>query len=236
MECERIHPLLAGYVDRELSDLERQAVEQHVSECADCRALLDEQRAAADAYRKYPVAEPTQANWDRVWSGVEARLPARAKRVSLETLSDSGTIDRLLSEEEAVEEALASPPPEPFPEVPAQPAEEVREKPVRFSDLPPEEEPLEAVPPARHRYLLWAHLAGTAAAALLAVAALLGVDADVGPEHLADVDEVEIEYDVTAANAPMLIMLSSERGGDIPMIWVAGVPDEESVPRQEATQ
>lgn len=93
MSCEQFHLLLAGYVDDEISTIERQAVEEHLAACRACKALLGEQRAAAAAFATYPVEAAGEADWDRVWSGIEGRLPTPAKRVALESLSGISVSD-----------------------------------------------------------------------------------------------------------------------------------------------
>ena len=56
MSCckEEIKELLSSYVDDACSELEKQAVEQHIAGCADCRQALAELRLIVAALREMP--------------------------------------------------------------------------------------------------------------------------------------------------------------------------------------
>ena len=73
---------LSEYIDDELEPGERLALEQHLLDCAACRAVIvDLQRVAAEA-RRTEDAVPA----DDLWPGIEAALPATSRaprRVSL---------------------------------------------------------------------------------------------------------------------------------------------------------
>jgi hypothetical protein len=54
MACAEIASLLVFYVCDEVNDLERIAIEQHLADCADCRAQLAEEREFQTAIRSLP--------------------------------------------------------------------------------------------------------------------------------------------------------------------------------------
>jgi len=240
VKCHQIHPLLAAYVDSQLEDLERQAVDEHLAECADCRELLDEQRAAVAAYAAYPVEEPGEEEWQAVWDGVESRLPAPAKRLTLESLADVHLNSEFLGEEEApakVEPTAARSRPSPR-VVPAPATAEAEPGGQRGRSRPRREFPrFKPTRIPRMRHVIWAHVAAVAAAVLIAVLTLLGVKPVIHTEELAKTGQVEISFDVTGSPAdPMVIVLRGESGEDIPMVWVSQAPGEPSGQEEEAIQ
>jgi len=51
MHCDRIHPKLTGYLENELSPIERVFVESHLAHCYLCKEKLEEQKALNEAAR-----------------------------------------------------------------------------------------------------------------------------------------------------------------------------------------
>jgi len=260
MDCTDIHPLLAGYVDGELTTVERQAVEDHVAGCADCGRLLAEQRAGAQVYAAYPVEEAGDDDWQTVWAAVEARLPAKAKRVTLESLSDLDVSEEFLDEDaapagdgvqpaEAIEPQATTPEtappakPEPEPDARADvPPEEPRTKPApvrlpgRPSGRPRVFKPIRM---PRWRHTFWAHVTGIAAAALIVAAVLISVKPTLRVDQFATSDQVDIaiEIDPTGtAPQPVIMYLQADGQPSIPMIWVAHVSDGETDGKEESVQ
>ena len=74
MNCDDIRPLIAGYVDDELTRDERAQVEEHVGSCPDCARELREQRALKEELDKMSFSEPSDAELDRYWQSVYNRL------------------------------------------------------------------------------------------------------------------------------------------------------------------
>ena len=237
MGCQDIHPLLAGYVDGELSPVERETVEDHVAACPECRALMDEQRAGAEVYAAYPVEDARAEDWAGMWTDLEGRLPARAKRVSLESLAGIDVGDEFLDEDKpsAADQALPLEPGAEPTDVTGQPAAPEAE-PVRLKE--PKRRRVRVFKPIhvpRVKHTFWAHVAGIAASILIVAMVLLSVKPVIRVEQLASNDQVEIDYVVTDPdNAPIIHMLQSDTGDQIPLIWVAHVTDD-SQDREEGT-
>jgi anti-sigma factor RsiW len=136
---------LSDYLDDELPQRERQAVERHLAECADCRQTLHElQRVVATA-----GSLPAQAPATDLWSGIADRLDPRvvpfdrgrrrfaftlpelaAAAVLLATLS-GGTVALLMMTADNKSGATGSA------TAPAAPANAVVDSP-RVSDVPPD--------------------------------------------------------------------------------------------------
>jgi anti-sigma factor RsiW len=223
MKCTDIHILLAGLVDGELGAEERAAVEAHLAKCGACRKLADGQRQAAAAYARYPVAEPTEPQWQAVWRKVGSRLPTRAKRISLESLSEMDFAGEFLPD---VEEAPAArPSTQPGAAWPAQSPGQ----PVRL-DMDREEPLFKPTRMRRSRRLALAHLAGPAVAALILLLIWLSVQPVIHTSQLASVGQMELEVGA-GSNPPVVMMLRSSDGENIPLVWVTetseGVTDED---------
>ncbi|NIA21921.1 MAG: hypothetical protein GWP05_08175 [Anaerolineaceae bacterium] len=222
---EELHILLAGYVDGELSEDEREYVEEQLARRGELQAVLQEQRAAARSYADYPVEEVAQQQWERMWGHLEERLPEKSKRVSLELLTD---ID--LGEEFAVEEEPAGEPAmielataggEPAAAKP--PPTETEAKPVR---LPKKEKrrSLRQRIIRRPRANLWAHAAGLAAAVLVAAMVILSIQPVIRTGQLAVSGEVEFE--LGADTAAFIDILKVDDENYVQMVWINYSPAE----------
>ena len=64
MSCDTFKPLLMGYLDEELTALEAVRVEQHLEECHDCTAELDDFRKLKEVTRNMRVVMPDDKYWD----------------------------------------------------------------------------------------------------------------------------------------------------------------------------
>jgi len=74
---------LSDYLDDELADSERAAVEAHLQECADCSAVLNDlRRVIARAQAAAAAARPPQTD---LWTGVAGRIDRirQPRRISL---------------------------------------------------------------------------------------------------------------------------------------------------------
>ena len=78
MSCDTFKPLLMGYLDEELTALEAVRVEQHLEECHDCTAELDDFRKLKEVTRNMRVVMPDDKYWDEYWSNVYNRLERKA--------------------------------------------------------------------------------------------------------------------------------------------------------------
>jgi predicted anti-sigma-YlaC factor YlaD len=70
-------PLLMGYLDSELTELEVLRMEEHLRECADCAAELEEFRKLKEVTHNMRVLMPDEKYWEDYWSHVYNRLERR---------------------------------------------------------------------------------------------------------------------------------------------------------------
>jgi len=254
MECsDELKPLLAGFVDGELTTVEQQAVEEHVAGCAICRELLDEQRAAADAYGQYTIEDVPEAQWGTMWARLEPELPEPAKRVDLESLASVATDDEAAAEqpgepgaadatEAPVPKIVTGSPPEvpgespeagETPDAPPEPeakVDEAEEEPVvRLSKKRPKRprvfKPLRF---RRMRHTVWAHAAGIAACLLVAAMVFLSIKPVIRVDEFARSDEVMVELVMSddPRAMPRQMTLDADGGGQIPLVWIVDITDD----------
>ncbi|HEX5633072.1 MAG TPA: zf-HC2 domain-containing protein [Gemmatimonadales bacterium] len=77
---------LSEYVDGELPAGERLALEAHLAECAECRAIVDDLRAVVTTARRLPDLPPARDLWPTIaerTTGVLPFAPRRAPRVAV---------------------------------------------------------------------------------------------------------------------------------------------------------
>jgi len=67
-------PLLMGYLDGELTELEVQRVEEHLQSCSDCRTELEEFRRLKEVTQNMRVFVPDDKYWEEYWSHIYNRL------------------------------------------------------------------------------------------------------------------------------------------------------------------
>lgn len=77
-DCEKLAKDMAAYADGELPAGRAEAVECHLAECAACRRMLDQFRAADAAARDVPVPDGTR--WESVWDEIQARTKSERQR------------------------------------------------------------------------------------------------------------------------------------------------------------
>ncbi len=70
-------PLLMGYLDSELTELEVLRVEEHLKACSDCAAELEEFRRLKEVTDNMRVLMPDEKYWEDYWSHVYNRLERR---------------------------------------------------------------------------------------------------------------------------------------------------------------
>lgn len=255
-ETENNNPLLAGYVDDQLTRDERRRVESLLEQNERLAEELAAQREAAAAMAAYPVAEVPESQWRRMWQEVGSRLPAGAKRISLESLTEMDISADMLNEEGLFDQDMpavlpesplvavktdtlpprqAQPPATPAtPATPTPPAGDRKRpeadganKPLRLSNS--KRLATAGQTPRlklRRRRSIWAHLAGLAAAAAVITIVLLSVRPVVPQVKLARAGEVVIEMNIDDASNSMIRMMQDEQGRSIPMIWIAQTPVE----------
>jgi anti-sigma factor RsiW len=71
---------LSDYLDGELTDAERSALERHLGACPSCTAALDELARVVERARRMPARAPSTDLWPGIAAriGVEAPMPAMA--------------------------------------------------------------------------------------------------------------------------------------------------------------
>ncbi len=72
MDCAAFEERLPAWLEGQLDDEGRTAVERHVAECAACAVLVSDLDALVHSARALPVLTPSRD----LWSGIEARLTA----------------------------------------------------------------------------------------------------------------------------------------------------------------
>jgi predicted anti-sigma-YlaC factor YlaD len=73
MTCEDYKELLMGYLDEELSDKEKNRLEEHLKECSMCTAELQEFRKLKQITDEVALVEPEDKIWRAYWSNVYNR-------------------------------------------------------------------------------------------------------------------------------------------------------------------
>ena len=74
MAEDAFKPLLMGYLDSELTELEVLRVEEHLRGCAECAAELEEFRKLKEVTHNMRVLMPDEKYWEDYWSHVYNRL------------------------------------------------------------------------------------------------------------------------------------------------------------------
>jgi len=220
--CDSIRPMLAGYVDGQLSALEAEAVAAHLGQCGRCRQILRDQQQVQyvlDADRPPEVADD---RWEEIGKRLRDELEGTGERIVLKTRS-------------RIETLLTSPPPalqdvEPAP--PARPTEppSPADQPCAAAPLPPTTlfKPPAVRPAARFAWV--AHAIGALAAAILIALGLAPlllqgpsptvVQAPaIEPETLARHNDVDILEVQTMAPNYNVILYGGD-AADVAAVWV----------------
>lgn len=74
MSCEEFGQLISGYVDGELSEDQRQRLEEHLKECQACAGQLQEATEMKEELDMLKFKEPSDVELNRYWSSVYNRL------------------------------------------------------------------------------------------------------------------------------------------------------------------
>lgn len=78
MSCEAYKPLLMGYLDQELTSVETQRIELHLSECQGCCTDLSEFQKLKQVTNNMRVVMPDDRYWEGYWASVYNRLERKA--------------------------------------------------------------------------------------------------------------------------------------------------------------
>ncbi len=77
MQEDTFKPLLMGYLDSELTELESLRMERHLEQCTECTRELEEFRRLKEVTRNMRVATPDARSWEEYWSHVYNRMERR---------------------------------------------------------------------------------------------------------------------------------------------------------------
>lgn len=79
MNCTDINQHLDSFLDQELSSLQAQAFEQHVSRCSECADKVDAERHLRSVLQGMPVPPPSDDFQKRVFARVREEYPREAQ-------------------------------------------------------------------------------------------------------------------------------------------------------------
>lgn len=77
MKHEEIKALLAAYLEGELEKEDKDLVEAHLQECAECRKECEELNQLEEVLNKMELKKPSKDTWDVYWSSVYNKLERR---------------------------------------------------------------------------------------------------------------------------------------------------------------
>ncbi|MBM3790870.1 MAG: hypothetical protein FJW35_11060 [Acidobacteria bacterium] len=78
MVHEKHKALLMGFLDGELTEVEGQRVEDHLKECAECRAEVEDFRRLKEITQSMKLAMPEDKYWEEYWAQIYNRVERRA--------------------------------------------------------------------------------------------------------------------------------------------------------------
>ncbi|MHC4474287.1 MAG: anti-sigma factor family protein [Planctomycetota bacterium] len=74
MTCQDYKNLLMGYVDDELEDEQKKALEQHLTSCGQCSQELQEFRQLKSITDEVTLLEPEDRIWQQYWDSIYNRI------------------------------------------------------------------------------------------------------------------------------------------------------------------
>ena len=77
MRCERIEELLSPYLEDELTQEERQTVDNHLRTCADCAELLSLMRETRESLSSFPEVEVSEGLTEKLYELPQKRRKFR---------------------------------------------------------------------------------------------------------------------------------------------------------------
>jgi len=80
MTCKKIYSLLIEYHENSLDSNERKRVEQHLSECENCKARLKEIEQTYPLLAKETIPQPEESFWINFLPEVRSRIESKEKR------------------------------------------------------------------------------------------------------------------------------------------------------------
>ena len=73
MECEDIRKHLESFLDGEVEEADRTAIQGHLAKCPECARAFRQSKRLAGVLQSWKVAEPPEDLYDRLKSGLESR-------------------------------------------------------------------------------------------------------------------------------------------------------------------
>jgi predicted anti-sigma-YlaC factor YlaD len=73
LDCQKIGEMLSGYMDRELTQSDRQRVELHLQSCSECRTTFQEMTGLRQAVGELSFGEMTREQWGRIMNDLTVR-------------------------------------------------------------------------------------------------------------------------------------------------------------------
>ncbi len=83
MAHDSFKTLMMGYLDGELTELERERMERHLEECAECRSEVAAFSRLKEITRPMNLVMPEDAYWEQYWSSVYNRLERKTAWILL---------------------------------------------------------------------------------------------------------------------------------------------------------
>ena len=77
MDHQKIKELISSYHDGELNEREKQMVEEHLKQCAECRREYEEMGRFEEVMEKMQLKKPRKEMWEVYWNTVYNRLERR---------------------------------------------------------------------------------------------------------------------------------------------------------------
>jgi anti-sigma factor (TIGR02949 family) len=81
-ECEVVRPLLTLYADGDISEADREKVEEHIAMCEDCKEELEGERKLKELLHSLPEVEAPRYLRQRIYAAIERR-PIFLRRIAI---------------------------------------------------------------------------------------------------------------------------------------------------------
>ena len=77
MDHQKIKELISSYHDKELENKQKQMLEEHLEQCAECRTEFEEMGKFEEVMGKMQLKKPRKEMWEVYWSAAYNRLERR---------------------------------------------------------------------------------------------------------------------------------------------------------------
>jgi len=81
-ECELVRPLLTAYAEGDISEADKEQVEQHIAMCEDCKEELGRERKLQELLNSLPELEAPRYLRQRIYASIERR-PIFLRRIAI---------------------------------------------------------------------------------------------------------------------------------------------------------